>query len=284
MKQSPLILVVVLAAAARVPASDKRPPAGAAGYSLVPSPAARGEPVQDGEWTVTIERLVLRVSIHSSGGGGDGQDATILDATKPTDVFTSGLRVGQQRIFPSVSGRYISSFLPDDPAAVLGVDDPELVRMFENPGPPKTFDHDPNETTTSYSGPSVFLVVRGERPGASPVVLEVASRGSPSDASCVYRSEPAGSGYAFTEMTVNVRENDVVLLPADVLLKPIFGDDFPFAVVAGADANHDGHVDEGELVATPLAQTWPGLPAYCADTVFVALAGRVMSASLLVPR
>ncbi len=64
-------IAAFVAIAACVPSAEEPKPRGAIGFSLVPSQATRGVPftTRDG-YTLTIERLVVRLDVNASEGGG----------------------------------------------------------------------------------------------------------------------------------------------------------------------------------------------------------------------
>ena len=228
--------LILLALGACVPASEKLPPRGAAGFDTVPSAATAGErfTTSDG-WTVRIEKLVIQTSVAASlanRGYGTSQPY-VFDAQKPARVFARALPVGRSTVNLSLYGRYISQRGDDsdyfDRVDRINVDDETNERFNRLP--------DEGQDSGYTPGPSVILMLRAERDGR---VLELAM------ALNVTSSGPRTFDEAFG-VAVDVREDDLstVELPIDAAhFFPTFDD------VAASDADDDGRVTATELEAS----------------------------------
>lgn len=229
-------IAIALAAtgiAACVPASEKLPARGAAGFETVPSAATMGEPFTTGDgWTVRVEKLVVQTSVAASfpNRGYGTSIPYVFDAQKPASVYARALPVGTVSVSLALYGRYISSegdyF---DRVVPINVDDETNERFNRLP--------DEGEDSGYTPGPSVILAVHAERDGrvlTMDMALNVTSTG------------PRSFDEAFG-IPVEVREDSLstVELPIDAArFFPVFDD------VAASDADGDGTVTAIELEAS----------------------------------
>lgn len=232
MKRAALSIGVVLAAC--VPASEKLPPRGAAGFQTVPSPATAGEPftTSDG-WTVRVDKLFIQASVAASPTNrGYGTSLPYLfDARKPARVFARALPAGPAKVNLALYGRYLDRSEGDyeDRVNRIDVDDATDARFNQLP--------DEGEDEGYTPGPSVLLVLRGERNGRA-LSLDMALN--------VSSSGPLTFDEAFG-VSVDVREDELSTaeLPIDVVrFFPTFDD------VAASDTDGDGRVTAVELRAS----------------------------------
>lgn len=259
-RRTKLVAALLASLPACVPPSEAPPPAGAAGARLEPSAAARGEPFMSDGWRVTVEKLVVRVQVTASNetARGYGSDAYIADVTRPADVFAPGVRVGSTRVSVWLDTRqFYPSFESRDDAVVLPGVAPEDARWFRELVRP------PQSQYADYilgSSASVLVVLRGER-GASrvtvraPLATDFSSYGS-SDCPGEEDEERSYPSSTFDETAPNtavveVRANDVTLVPVEVRPEDVFRCGVGFGRIADADADGDGVVDDAELRAAP---------------------------------
>lgn len=268
------VLAVAAAALSCVPASEPRPPAGAAGFDVEPSPAARGEPFDSDGWTLTIEKLVIRayVSVRqadSSAVYGSSEGASLLDARKTAQIYATAIPVGPAQIGATMSGRYISRDNEEFQSDVGDIDvngiDPGDVKRFEY-----VSDEGFKQTEYGYNpgrGPSVLLVMRARR-GEREVSLDLA-----------LNSDSFGAFEA--SVPIEIRADALALAILDVVPEAVFRDDFGFGKLANHDADGDGRITADELRAAedPRRGVGPGMKSSYLD----AFATRI-GAVLLHPR
>lgn len=227
------VMLATATIAACVPASEKLPPRGAAGFDTVPSAATTGEPftTTDG-WTVRVEKLVIQTSVAASlpNLGYGTSMPYVFDAQKPASVYARALPVGSVTVSLALYGRYISTEGDyRDRVVPINVDDETNERFNRLP--------DEGEDSGYTPGPSVILAVHAERDGrvvTFDMALNVTSAG--------VRSFDEAFG-----IPVEVREDSLstVELPIDAaLFFPVFDD------VAASDADGDGTVTALELEAS----------------------------------
>jgi hypothetical protein len=220
-----------------VPASEPRPPAGAGGFVVEPSPAARGEPFESDGWTLTVEKLVIRADVgimqtNPSGCGYAGSgEPYLFDGRKRAEIFHPAVSVGPICVNLVLTGRHFSSdgTSYDVDPTVIGVDPADVGRF----GAPSD--------QGSSSGPSMLLVVRGQR-GAARARLDLAL------------DVTKGLGWVSKNLslnnlssTVEIRANELALAKLDVTPELVFSGDFRFETIASADADSDGVVTADEL-------------------------------------
>lgn len=230
-----------------VPASEPRPPAGAGGFVVEPSPAARGEPFESDGWTLTVEKLVIRAYVgimETEPSGcvyGANGEPYLFDGTKRAEIFHPGAPVGPSCVNLALAGRYFSSdgTSYDEDTTVIGVE-PADVRRFGAPS-------DQGSSDSQYgSGPSILLVVRGQR-GAVRVKLDLAL------------DVTKGLGWVSDDQPlrnlssiVEIRANELALAKLDVTPELVFSGDFRFETIASADVDSDGVATADELRSLPL--------------------------------
>jgi hypothetical protein len=231
--------VLLLFACGCVPASEERPPAGAAGFDTVPSRATQGEAfaTSDG-WTLHVEKLVFQVSVSASADlfAYGLSEPYVFDAQKPTRVFARALPVGPGRVNIMPYGRYIGYTDNDyvDRVERINVDDETNARFNRLP--------DEGQESPYTPGPSVLVIVRGERVGSVlrlDAALNVTASAPPRPFDEEFEKEFG--------VPVEVRKNDVstVALPIDAAaIFPTFDD------LARSDADGDGKITASELTAT----------------------------------
>lgn len=235
-------LLPFLLVASCVPASEKLPARGAAGFDTVPSAATTGEPftTSDG-WTVRVEKLVIQTSVAASlpNRGYGTSIPWIFDAQKPASVYARALPVGPITVSLSLYGRYISDRDTEyfDRVERIDVDDETNARFNRLP--------DEGQDSGYTPGPSVLLVFRAERDGrvvTGDMALNVTAAG------------PASFDEAFG-IPVEVREDALATVQLPIDAATFFPD---FDDIAASDADGDGTVTAIELeaskVLTPLEQ------------------------------
>lgn len=242
------LAIMMIALSTCVPASEKLPPAGAAGVTLEPSASLRGEPFSDGAWTLTTQKVIARVAVSVWNGRNYGAygDPFLINAMKRGDVYSTALPTGPAKVQPRLIGRYVSrGESSGEDALVLGFDDEADVRSFERPSLP-LFPASDDDSATHYDGPYLRVVVRGERAGRA-ATLDVELRGpSFSSTYCLTGKLDSSDG-----LKIDVRENDLTLVPLATTLDEVFGPQLPFDTIASADADGDGTVSEAELRQKP---------------------------------
>lgn len=232
-----------------VPASEKRPPAGAAGFTTEPSAAARGEPVTTADgWTVTFTKVVVQayVNVYAVQGADLDQgfsgsnDVWLWNGSRPAEIFARELGAGPWEIGVNLMTHYGSYEDGDDPVVNVGVSPSDEAR-FRMTADTTAF-RDPIDTTFSNNqGPNVLLALRAEK-GSRVVSLDL--------------SWTAVSTYNTTETHVRrqVRADAVDLGP--LLVEPErllleVDDALRFGPIAAADTNKDGWVTPEELAEAP---------------------------------
>jgi hypothetical protein len=256
-----LVVPVVLVSAC-IPASEPHPPAGAAGFSLEPSPAAGGAPFQSGEWTLTIEKLVVAMRItvvpasardpQSSSGSSAGFEAgfetIVFNGAQGGQFFAPGVSVGRADLClhysspftypPSSSSGDASNFL-----SVGGIDPSDLDRL-------KELSDEGLKGSSSFGfgqTPTVLLDVKGRR-GGQVVLLRSAPLvtgplPSESDVAC-----PGVIG-------VDIQASALSLARLAVRPERAFAENEAlWRAIVGADANGDGITTGAELRAAQTDQ------------------------------
>ena len=224
--------------AACVPASEKLPARGAAGFDTVPSAATSGEPftTSDG-WTVRVDKLVIQTSVAASLPNHNYGTSIpyVFDAQKPASVYARALPVGTVTVSLALYGRYISTDGDyRDRVVTINVDDETNERFNRLP--------DEGEDSGYTPGPSVILAAHAERDGRV-VTVDMALN--------VTSSSPRTFDEAFG-IPVEVREDalSTIELPIDAaLFFPAFDD------IAASDADGDGAVTAIELEASKALTT-----------------------------
>lgn len=255
MRRRALVLAVL---ASCVPASEPRPPAGAAGFAVEPSPGARGTPfTTDDGWTLTVDALVVRAYVDVTPATPrfyGGSDDFLFDATTRQELWVPAVPVGPASVTAYLRGRYIyegSERYADD-VLVFGVGD-DVAARFSRPA----------DGGGSTDGPSVLLSVRGARGGRS-VRLALAL------------AADAGTSLG-SAAPVEVRESAVALTDLEVAPEAVFGGGLAFGALADADGDGDGEISADELRARPIETPVEGAPA---DSLLDALARRCGTALL----
>lgn len=226
--------IVLTLACGCVPASGELPPAGAAGFDAIPSAQTQGEPfVTTDGWTVHIEKLVFQVSVSASAErlGYGYAEAYLFDAQKPARMFARALPVGPARVNVTPYGRYIGYSDNDyfDRVERINVDDETNARFNRLP--------DEGQQSAYTPGPSVLIVVRGERDGSVirlDAALNITAPAPPR------LEEELG-------VSVEVREDDLTTAPLPIdaaLFFPVFED------IARSDFDGDGNATVSELGVT----------------------------------
>jgi hypothetical protein len=240
------VLVLAACLLACVPTSKAPPPAGAAGFQVEPSAAARGEPFESDGWTLTVEKLVIRAVVGipliartddpslpdqgrppPSAPRTGGAEEYIFDASRRAEIFVSGVSVGQNDVVSSMARRLTLDALPV--VTLPGVVPTDMKRLGE-----------PAEQSPYV--PTVLLVIRARR-GASSILLDVAL-------------DTAEVVATMVVLPVEVRANELALATLDVrpelLFRGVEGINVGFEVIASADTDHDEIVSAAELRALPL--------------------------------
>lgn len=234
MRRASLLFLSLLLAAC-VPASEEAPPRGAAGVEAVPSAETQGTPfVTTDGWTITIEKLVLQVSVSATPEKllySGRSEPYVFDAQKPALMFARALPIGSARVTITPYGRYIGYSENDYLERVerINVDDETNARFNRLP--------DEGQDSCYTPGPSVVLAARAERNGIV-VTLDAALNVLTSSR----RSRDAEFG-----TPVEVRRNDVSSVELVIDAKAIFP---AFEDIARSDADGDGAVTASELEAS----------------------------------
>lgn len=249
-----LPLALTTLALACVPASEKLPPAGAAGFVAEPSLAARGEPftTEDG-WVVRFEKVLLlgRVTmLRASGIGGTTygvSESYLWNGGVRTELFAPGASVGPWNVELRLDPNYVrlDSSGNDDDVVKVGVLHEDEQRFHRAPD---GLSFDRNDF--GGLGPNLLLVVRGEKAGRV-VALDLA-----------FSATPTLDGK--NQALVVVRADAVVFASLGVEPERIFADQdggVRFEPIVNADADHDGHVTAAELMAAPGIPGSPNQPS-----------------------
>ena len=219
-----------------VPASEKAPPAGAAGFDTEPSDPTKGDPygTADG-WTVTIDKLILQVTVAAqpaSRGYGE-TDPYIFDARSPQRIFVRALPTGPAVLRIDWYGRYVNDTDPNrDPfenIESLGVSPDDAKRFLHTPDDAKAVPYS--------SGPSAVVAVTGTKDGRR-VHLELAVNAAAS------KSFDPTTGV--TGRSVTIPEDDIDAVPLPLRAETVFPS---FENIAARDADGDGVVTITELGA-----------------------------------
>jgi len=271
------MLVLVALAAACVPASEPRPPAGAAGYVLSPTSATQGEPfIRD--WSIVCEKLVLRMSINASrpydyngrSGRSYASEQYLFDARVPQELFAGGMSPGSASLTATLQGQYISSRGNEgERATVIGVGEDDLARMHRTADGSTTTYYTSGSYTYSY-GPSILVRLRGTRGDDSVVV----------DASIDSSAGVAGIPTA----NVDVRENEFAAVRLTLGVENLFDDALTFDMLVAADANGDQTVTAKEMLAVSMSSKPappPGSIGYYQDNTLLHVFVRQISQKLL---
>ncbi|HVH47541.1 MAG TPA: hypothetical protein VM925_34635 [Labilithrix sp.] len=230
-----------------VPASEKRQPAGAAGFFTEPSAGARGEPftTEDG-WTVRFEKVVLQAFVsacHATEGGGSGYDGTgeyyLWNAEQREEIFVRALNVGPCGVNAALTGTFIGRNHDEhfDEVVNIDVSDEDATR-FQH----VSDDNAHNRNGYGSSSPQLLVVVRAEKAGRV-VTFDIAfgsfvfvARGV--RASVIVRAD------ALTTVPLGVD-------PERLLTDQHDGSRLRFDPIANADSDGDGRVTVAELAAAP---------------------------------
>ena len=227
-------LVGFVCLAACVPPTDEPAPRGAAGVDTVPSAETAGTPFTTADgWTVTLEKLVLQVSVSATPESREygSSDPYVFDARKPARMFTPALPLGTAHVTVTPYGRYIgyrdNNYL--ERIERINVDDETNERFNRLP--------DEGQDSQYTPGPSVVIAARAER-GASVITLDLAL--NVTAISRIARDEEYG-------VPVDVRKNELGSFELLIDAKQIFAG---FDYIARSDADRDGIVTASELEAT----------------------------------
>ncbi len=284
------LVAAVCTAAACVPASEARPPAGAGGFSIEPSAAARGEPFQVGDWSLTIEKVIVaaRISVtplavfaspsnttddHSLEGG---FESVVFDGSAGGQFFAPGASVGRAELCLRPGSPYFynpsstSRRDPEDFAIVGDVDRSDLDRF-------EAVSDDGLTTTNGFAfgeSPTVLLDVKGRR-GDQVLELRVAPYFSESTASR-FGGRCAGA------VEVEIRANALSLARLEVRPERAFlENDYLWRAIVDADADGDGVTTGAELRAASLPL--PPAKGVTGSNVLKVLAS-ILSTTLLTPQ
>lgn len=239
------VLGAAVVSSACVPASEPAPPAGALGFALVPSAAARGEPfVTSDGWTVVIDKLVFQVSIEASpfvaspeqrfsNAGGTSR----FDGSKPAVVFARAISVGPSTVDVSLTATYLGRGGPpaDEKELVsLGVSSEVAARFRAAP------DVSRSENTydgSFFQGPSMLLAIhasRGDRVVSFDLTFDISG------------------GYMPSKSPHDVVADALVAVPATTVAEALFTNDaneLELDAFADADTNGDGTLTAAEILA-----------------------------------
>jgi hypothetical protein len=278
----------VFALVACVPASEKRPPAGAGGFAIEPSAAARGEPfVTTDGWTIMIDKLIVRATINVTPApfvnntNWGSEDYHLFDGSKQARIFLPGIPVGAFLVRADpyseylVAGRPAGGLLANSyhtELDVVGVGPADVARFAELSDEGLNTD----STPTYGASPSVVLALRGRR-GDQQISVSVAEG---STGSYVHSLDQGDAP------RIDIVANELVLATLHVTPELIFGPDFGFTPLVAADRNGDAHITGDELRATPAAQRGsspqeenpsPSTGGFYAATLLDALASRIQA-------
>jgi hypothetical protein len=229
-----------------VPASEKLPPAGAAGFLTEPSAAARGEPVPTADgWTVTFDKIILQATVNvrpapgvDSVEDGGSTEAWLWNGKSPTRIFARALKVGPWTVVARLNGSYVSTETDTTFEDVVNVgvsaEDERRFRTFAQAS------YGAASHANSGQGPSLLVALHAEKEGRT-IRMDVTFGGV-----SVQSSEDQPT-------LRHVRADAVDLGPLGVeperLLMSSDGDSLDFEPIAAADANRDGWVSAAELGA-----------------------------------
>jgi len=226
--------LLFIALACCVPASEKAPPAGAAGFDTAPSPATRGEPyVTNDGWTVTIDKLILQVTVAaqpSSRGYGE-TEPYIFDARSPQRIFVRALPTGPALLRIDWYGRYVDETDrnrdPFENIEALGVTRDDARRFLHSPDDAKAVPYS--------AGPSMELATTGTNGGRT-VHLDLAV-----NVTSVANYKPTSE---VTGYSVTIPEDGIDVVPLPLGAEALF---VTFADIAAHDGDGDGIVTVQEL-------------------------------------
>lgn len=274
-----LVAVLGLVASACVPASEPAEPAGAIGFVTEPTAASLGEPfTTDDGWTVRIELLVMQLHVSASTStsysGGSNYSGDYAEyrfaASERTELYGRGLKVGPATATVTLGGGYVGDDYEDydteERMEILGVP-PEASARFRRTAET----NGDGSTYSSYSGPSVLVVARGEKAGRT-VTVDFTM---------------AASSYSLSgqpSVTGDVRADALTVAPLVVRGEALFVDEtlgqLLFAPFADADADDDGVTTGPELAATTTftlgGQTRPPTPGLV-DRLYQRAAGLLVT-------
>lgn len=228
-------MAALLGTSACVPAAEDVAPRGAVGFSLTRSEATRGVSfaTRDG-YTVTIERLVVRLDISASEGGSN--ETFLLSLASPTVIYATAVPEGSSRVSLYYTSRYGGGLdgPADDGAArdiLVGATAKESERFSKAPDVGSRSD----EFSSLEPRPTVLLLVRAER-GLKVVRINATFSAS-------------GGAFRGREGALAVRRNELTAVPLSVRAEALFsvGTEPVFESFAVADRNDDGVLDATEL-------------------------------------
>ena len=245
-------ILLALACAACVPASEEAPPTGAFGFTTEPSPATRGEPftTTDG-WTVRIDKVAVQVNVSASPteqgpeiryyGSSEGYR---FDARRSVQVFARALPAGPAAANINLSSTYLSigdfdASDYDENIEVIGVAPEDSARFLVQSDVSTSRDG-----YTSYSGPSMLLVLRAQK-GPRVISLDL--------------TLDLYSGYSDGRFVGVVQDDALVTVPLGIAVEALFEDErarvLRFDDFADADADENGVISGQELGAVGFFDT-----------------------------
>ncbi len=245
----------LLLACACVPTTEDKDPRGAAGVSIEPGPAARGEPfVTPDGWTVRFERLGL-LAMMTATTAEDGQSAFLLwDASTRAETYRRAFSAGPCRVAIQLEAfvastraeRQIDAFVDRSPI------DATLERRF------RALPDNDRMALADFgdfrSGPGIVFTVRGERAGEV-VTMDLALTPS---------LEFLSRGHA-TQITVVA--DDVRYAQVRIAAERLFEGEATFERLALADRNGDrnGQISARELASVRAGESVEVTSAVCDD-------------------
>ncbi|AKU97266.1 hypothetical protein AKJ09_03930 [Labilithrix luteola] len=227
-----------------VPASEKPPPAGAAGFASDPSPPTRGEPfMTDDGWTITFTRVAIMANISAISANpkySGGAERWEWNAAMHAEPFARAIGIGPAAISVTLQGLGLPVAKHDNVSRV-NVDDAIDARFRVTADDENSFWPDDRY----HDGPALIVSARAEK-GDRKLAIDLGLLGTGANSLPFDRTH-----------TLVVREDDLTLLPLLVAAENLFlaGAD-PYAgrfdLIADADSNGDGQLTPDELRAVPI--------------------------------
>ncbi len=203
-----------------VPSTEELNPRGAAGFTLEPSSATRGEPFSTADgFVVTVDTFVLLATVYSNpvvaegeaSTGSGGGDYFLFSGRRPDSLWVPGVSVGRAELRVNLEGLFLESgYEPELPVVSSEVEAflPRFLRAAELQRYAGDFSSDEgSESYESTVGPSALLAFRAEGQGRA------------------YRADVtlASASFLFAEAPiVSVAENSLVTLPLYVRAEALF--------------------------------------------------------------
>lgn len=246
-------LLLGLALLSCVPSTEDADPRGAAGFSLLPSPATRGEPFETSDgYRITIDRIVVNAlcvaesDVTREEGTFDGSsEQTILDAAYGEPFYTPAVPAGMATVRFAFVQTAVLPTVDRDPIVQAGAR-PYAYRFRE--AADVAIDYGTVDPGFHF-GPSLLVVFHAEGHGKTIAAdLTFESYGGPDISPTPHVDVQANALAVFplhvtAERLFVAQSSDLPFGAADVDQTPHFAD------LAAADANGDGQLTGAELTA-----------------------------------